>query len=277
MLIRLKRKMVAGIGLALWLLLATMIFAPAHAANTYSFGVLNQQPPAATAELWNPILRYVREKTGISLRLRMGPTVQDTDRMTAAGVFDFLYSNHNFDPRFGQADYQPIAKWGGHPLVGQIVVLADSPLKTLGDLQGKRVAFPSRDAFIAYRVTMYELKAKGISVIPVFGATQAGTAVMLEMAGADAASLNKLFADQFQARNSIRFRVLYQSEDWPNIPVLAHHRVPAEVTNAVRQTLVQMAEDPEGKALLRKLSIPGFLPAANSDYDSTRRLYQEAL
>lgn len=260
----------ALIGLLFW-----AAAGPGWAGGTYSFGVLNQQSAVATAALWNPILQYVHSKTGIALRLKMGTTVQETDAMTARGEFDFLYSNHNFDPLYDETHYLPLAQWGGSPLVGQIVVAADSPIKTLADLEDKPVAFPSRDAFAAYQVPAAALKQAKVTVIPVFGANQLGTAVMLQTGRADAASLNKSFSDKFQAEHKLQWRVIYQSAPWPNIPVQAHPRVPKRDADAVQRTLLEMNADPEGSALLKTLAIPGFLPVKDADYDATRRLYKE--
>lgn len=247
----------------------------AVAAEPFSFGVLNQQPAAETAALWNPILQYLNVKTGLIFRFRMGTTVQDTDAMTARGEFDFLYSNHHFDPEYAQANYRALAQWGGHPLIGQIVVPADSPITSLKELEGKTVAFPSKDAFIAYKVTRSALEQAGIKIQPVFGASQQGAAVQLQTGRADAASLSKLFADRFQSDGKIKFRVLFESDAWPNIPVLAHPRISKVNAELVRQVLIKMSEDPEGKALLAKLKIPGFLAVTDSDYAQTRLLYKE--
>ena len=115
-----------------------------HAAEAYTLGVLNQQPAAETAALWNPILQHLQAKTGLSFKFKMGSTVQETDAMTARGEFDFLYSNHHFEPDYSQANYRPLVQWGGQALIGQIVVLADSPFKDLKDISGKTVAFPSK-------------------------------------------------------------------------------------------------------------------------------------
>ena len=245
------------------------------ASEPLSFGVLNQQPAAETAALWNPILQYLNTKTGLVFKLKMGATVQETDAMTARGEFDFLYSNHNFDPVYAQANYRPLVQWGGHPLVGQIVVLADSPMTSLKQLEGKTVAFPSKDAFIAYQVTRHALKQADIQIQPVFGASQQGAAVQLQTGRADAASLNKLFADRFQSEGKGKFRVLFESDAWPNIPVQAHPRIAKADAESVRQALIKMNDDPDGKALLAKLKIPGFLPVADSDYSQTRLLYKE--
>ena len=247
----------------------------AGAAEPFSFGVLNQQPAAETAALWNPILQYLNAKTGLEFKFKMGATVQETDAMTARGEFDFLYSNHNFDPEYAQANYRPLAQWGGHPLIGQIVVLADSPIASLKELEGKTIAFPSKDAFIAYQVTRHALKQAGVQIQPVFGASQQGAAVQLQTGRADAASLNKLFADRFQADGKGTFRVLYESDAWPNIPVSAHPRISKADAAAVQRALLEMSTDEAGKALLVQLKIPGFLPVSDVDYTATRRLYQE--
>lgn len=248
-----------------------------YAEEPLSFGVLNQQPAAETAALWNPILKYVTDRTGIALRFKMGPTVQDTDAMTGRGEFDFLYSNHQFDPRYDAANYRSLVQWGGHPLIGQIVVQADSKITSLSGLAGKTVAFPSRDAFVAYKVTMAALKAKGVTVEPVFAASQQGTAVQLQTGRVEAASLNKLFADKFQKEGKGNFRVLYESEAWPNIPVAVHPRIDAAKADAVRKALLGMSQDAEGKKILEELKIPGFLPVEDKDYDATRRLYRQDL
>lgn len=245
------------------------------ASAPLSFGVLNQQPAIETAALWNPILSYLQAKTGLSFKLKMGANVQETDMMTKRGEFDFLYSNHHFDPEYSQANYMALVQWGGHPLIGQIVVLESSVIRTLKEIEGKSVAFPSKDAFIAYRVTNDALKKAGIKIQPVFGASQQGVIVQLQTGRADAGSLNKMFVDRFQAEGKGKFRVLYESDTWPNLPVCAHPRVSTTHRTAVKQALLEMSTDTEGKALLTQLKIPGFLPVAESEYDSTRRLYQE--
>ena len=43
----------------------------------------------------------------------------------------------------------------------------------------------------------------------------------------------------------------------------------------MRKTLLGMNADPEGKALLDELKIPGFLAVKDSDYDTTRRVYRD--
>ena len=139
---------------AVLVLLALGAFAGSGGAQErpLSFGVLNQQSPALTAERWNPILHYVSARSGVPLQLRMGPTVQETDAMMGRGEFDFVFTNHNFQSEFDSVGYRVIARWGGDPIHGVIAVPEDSPIQSLKQLDGRRVAFPSADAFVAYAV-----------------------------------------------------------------------------------------------------------------------------
>ncbi|HTY99458.1 MAG TPA: PhnD/SsuA/transferrin family substrate-binding protein, partial [Rhodocyclaceae bacterium] len=133
----------------------------AQEAKPLVFGVLNQQSPAKTAQRWNPILKYLTDATGIPLQLRMGATVQETDAMMGRGEFDLVFTNHNFQAEY-DGKYKVIARWDEKPIFGVIAVLADSPARKLFDLAGKRVAFPSMDAFVAYAVPMVALRAAGL-------------------------------------------------------------------------------------------------------------------
>src|SRR4026207_844478 len=81
----------------------------------YSFGVLNQQSPALTAERWNPILHYVSVGSGVPLQRKRGRTVRETDAMMGGGEFDFVFTNHNFQSEFDAVGFKVIARWAGGP------------------------------------------------------------------------------------------------------------------------------------------------------------------
>jgi phosphonate transport system substrate-binding protein len=99
-----------------------------------AFGVLNQQSPALTAERWNPILHYASTVSGVSLQLKMGRTVQETNSMMARGDFDFMFTNHNFQSEFDTLGFKVIARWAGEPIRAVIAVPADSPIHSLHQL-----------------------------------------------------------------------------------------------------------------------------------------------
>ena len=246
----------------------------APAQPPLAFGVLNQQSPALTAERWNPILHYVGSLSGVPLQLRMGRTVQETNAMMARGEFDFVFTNHNFQTEFDGLGFKVIARWAGEPIHAVIAVPADSAIHTLRDLDGKRVSFPSTDAFVGYAVPLVALKRAKVTVEEVFGGNQDGTLAQLKARRVDAGAANSRFIRQYAERENVQFREIYVSEGFPDLAVIAHPRVPAATVERVRRALLGMAGDPAAAAALAAARSKGFEPASERDYDGVRRVYR---
>jgi phosphonate transport system substrate-binding protein len=248
---------------------------PAHGQPApLAFGVLNQQSPALTAERWNPILHYVGTAAGIPLQLRMGRTVQETDAMMGRGDFDFVFTNHNFQSDFDAVPFKVLARWAGEPIRAVIAVPADSPIHHLHELGGKRVSFPSSDAFAAYAVPLVALKRAGVQVEEVFGGNQEGTLAQLKAKRVEAAAVNSRFLAQYAERERVEFREIYVSEGFPDLAVIAHPRVPAATVERVRRALLGMAADPAAASILTQTKSKGFEPATDRDYEGVRRIYR---
>jgi len=239
-----------------------------------AFGVLNQQSPTRTAERWNPILHYITSATGVPLQLRMGPTVQDTNAMMGRGEFDFVFTNHNFQTEFDSMGFRVIACWGGESIHGVIAVPADSAVRTLKDLDRRRVAFPSNDAFVAYAVPLVALRQAGVKVEDVFAGNQEGVLSQLKARRVDAGAVNSRFLAQYAEREGVQFREVFVSEGYPDLAVIVHPRVPAAVVEKVRQALLGMKNDPAAAAILARAGSRGFEPATDRDYDGVRQVYR---
>lgn len=237
------------------------------------FGVLNQQSPALTAERWNPILHYLGVATGLTFQLRMGRTVQETDAMMGRGEFDLVYTNHNFQREFDGV-YKVIARWGGEPIRCVIAVPADSPLRNLQSLQGRRIAFPSREAFVAYAVPKVALSTAGVRVEEVFAGNQDGALAQLKARQVEAAAVNSRFLQQYAEREGLSYRELHVSEPFLELPVIAHSRLPRDKVEAIRRALLGMRHDERAGDLLLKLKFSGFEAADDRQYDNVRRTYR---
>ncbi len=91
------------------------------------------------------------------LVLKAARTAPESNDATERGEYDFVYSNTIFQPRMAKANYQVILRPRDEAITGQIVTLEDSPIRSLEDLEGKEVGFPSLAAFVGYAVPMDEL------------------------------------------------------------------------------------------------------------------------
>ncbi len=272
------------IGMATALTLFCMTGTSLAAGSTRSFGVLNQRSAVLTAQYWNPILRYVSQKTGVQLELKMGKSAPETSAMIGRGEFDYVYSNTIFTPSNMPAGYKVIARPIEPSIQGQIVVPENSTINALKDLDGKEVGFPSTAAFVGYAVPMNALLLAGVKVTAVFAGNQEGIMGQLQAGQVIAAGVNSKVMEKYAQRENFKYRVLWSSEDYFNLPVSAHPRVPKKEMAAVRAALLQMAKDPEGlkvletsAAVIKQQPPLGFTVAEDKDYRNYIQYYKTTL
>jgi len=249
--------------------------------KTYSFGVLNQRSVPLIAQYWNPILAYLSRKAGVTLELKVGRTAPETTAMALRRELDFTYSNHLFRPDRLSLGYHVIAAPATDGIRGQIVVMADSGLHNLSELKDQEIAFPSKESFAGYQVPMDALLKAGTPVKSVFAGNQEGAMGQLRAGRVAAAAVNSQLMAAFALREGLSYRVLWQSDLFRDIPVMALDHVPQAVITAVQMALVAMGDDPEGLAVLRQVAevwginkpVP-FVHADDADYESYRRFYR---
>lgn len=262
-------------------LLSFLFLTSAALAETWTFGMSPFRSPLLTAQYWNPILEYVEKKSGVKLELVTTRTGQEASDRGARGEFDFIWDNHIFEPTHAAAGYKVIARPAGEPIKGQIIVAENSPLQTLNDLQGKEMGVSSKAAFVGYAVTMGELYRRNIAVKPTVAGTMEGVMAQVRAGELPSGSVNSKVLAAYAAREGFKYRTLWLSGPYLDVPIAAHPRVPQGVAKAVRDTLAGMAKDSAGQNILKasadliKMEPPyGFLTAEDAEYDNQRELYR---
>lgn len=265
-------------------LLAVSVFAWADTAERYSFGAVTQRSPVMMARYWNPILDYVSRRSGVMLELRVAATGDQSSDSTVRGEYDFVYNNHQFKPSAAAQGYQVILKSTAPPISGQIVTLADSPIRSLAELQGKVVGFANSQAFVGYTVPMDHLLRSGLDVKAVFGGSQEGIMAQLRAGGVVAAGVNGAVMRDYAQREAMEYRVLWESQSFPDMAVSVHPRVPRSVVDRVQRAFAGMAKDPEGEQILMLVarligpSRPfGFASASQGDYQVYLDFFRDAV
>ena len=249
--------------------------------RSYNFSPVNQFGVQLTASYWNPIIDYVSEKSGIKLVLKVGRTSADTTSYVLAQEVDFAFTNHLFsDERrrmgwkvFGRRDYPPVR--------GEIVVMADSPITSLKQLQDQDVAFAGPEAFVIYKVPFAHLVNMGILPHVVFSGNQDGAIAQLRSGKVKAIGANSQLIDGYAKREGIAVRKLWSSEPYNDLALMASPRVPAEDVAAVRRAFLEMGNDPAGAAILKRVSdlvqfppFARFLPSSEDEYQSYFQFYK---
>lgn len=99
-----------------------------------------------------------------------------------------------------------------------------------------------------------------------------------------AAGVNSQVMKGYADREHLRYRVLWESTPFHNLPIAAHPRVDRALVSAVQQAIGHMHEDPEGLALLTASAAIiqqnpplGFVPATQQDYQAYLDFYAATL
>jgi ABC-type phosphate/phosphonate transport system substrate-binding protein len=280
------KTMKTWVGKSLIIVLLILVSGPHGRSQSQplSFGVIIHRSPTLTAQFWNPILRYVSERSGVPLQLKVASTGPEHTAMVGHGALDFLYSNHNFIKENEASGYRVFARPKEDPGKGEIVVLADAPIRSLADLHGQEVVFPHTAAFLGFHLPMDALLRMGIQVKPRFAGNQEGAMGQLKAGRTIAAGVNAEVMQAFAKREGIAYRVLWSSEAYLSLALSAHPSVPDEQVKAVQEAFLKMAEDPVGAQVLassaeriKQKSPLGFIAAHDSEFDNIRQFYRTTL
>lgn len=255
----------------------------AQEARTYYFSPVNQYGIELTARYWNPLIRYVSERAGVRLQLKLGRTSADTTAYVLAHEVDFVFTNHLFSPERDRLGWKTFGRRNAPPIHSQIVVLADSPVRTLEQLSGQTVAFPGPEALVAYKFSYAELIHRSVPVQVVFSGNMDGAFAQLSSGRAQAVGANSQLTEGWSRREGKSLRVLWQSQPLHDLALMVSKHVPPADLRAVERAFLDMARDPEGRKLLANaaelVKLPpdtSFVASDGSEYGAYRNFYQNA-
>ena len=255
----------------------------AAADATYRFSPVNQWDIPKTAAYWNPIVQYVEDKTGIKLELKIGRTSADTTSYVLAQEVEFVFSNHLFSPEREALGWKVFGRRNVPQVYGQIAVPQDSPIQRIEELAGKTVAFAGPEAFIGYKVPYAYLLSRDIQARADFGGNQNAAFAQMFAGKAQATGSNSMLIEGYAEREKKQFRVLWTSEGYHDLALMAAAKVPEAHVKAVAQAFIGMGKDPVGRDILHKaaqsvgLSVDAyFVPSTDADYAAYRRFFARA-
>lgn len=263
-------------------MLAGCAFAQAE-KPVYAFSPVNQYDIHLTAAYWNPIIQYVSEKSGVTLKLKIGRTSADTTAYVLTQEVAFIFSNHLFSPDRDHLGWKVFGRRQMPAVRGQIVVPEDSPITELAQLKDQEVVFAGPEALVGYKFPYAHLLSRGIDVKVVFGGNQNAALTQLFAGKAKAAGGNSQLIEGYANRERRKFRVLWNSEPLYDLALMASGKVPEKDLKAVASAFYGMHKDPAGKAILQQASLKVglsadayFIPSSGAEYSAYRQFYQSA-
>jgi len=241
-------------------------------AETYTFGIVPQQNGSKLSKSWSPILKYLEQKTGYTLRFATARNIPTFEKRLETGKYDFTYMNpYHYVQYHDEQGYEAFAKAKGKRLKGILVVKKDSNIKDINEFDDETLAFPS-NAFAANLVPRAVLDKQGLDVsakyVSSHDSVYRNVAKGRYPAGGGVMRTFKNTAPEYRDQ----LRVLWKSDGYTPHAFAAHPRVPQEVVRRIQQTLLAMDQDPEGKKVLKAVRLKGIETGQNSEWDDVRAL-----
>ncbi|AFZ23012.1 phosphate/phosphite/phosphonate ABC transporters, periplasmic binding protein [Cylindrospermum stagnale PCC 7417] len=175
----------------------------------------------------------------------------------------------------------PIDRHTGQPWYRAcIIVRVDSPIKTLKDLKGKRVAFVDKSSTSGYLMPLASLKKQGIEpgrdfARVLFAGNHSKSMAALEDGTVDAAAANissylkRQQSGKLTAKNS---RIIWESAPIPQAPIVVSKKLPIELIKQLKQAFINT---PDGIEDITGTESAGYTLVSPSDYAPIQQLRKD--
>lgn len=249
-------------------------------ADPYTLAVIPRFTPLETHRDWAPFAARLSRDIphGGTIRLKVYQSYAEFDADIVKGVPDFVFMSPYHAVRARRAQgYIPLVRDSANLLTGILVVRRDSPVRTIRDLDGKELAFPSPNAFGAslYLRALLTEKEK-IRFIPRYVGSHSNVYrhVILGKAAAGGGVSDTLGREPPEVREKLR--VIYEAPGAAPHPLAAHPRVPEAVRRSVIEAVLGLAADEKARGLLDAVSLSRPVPADYArDYQRLEQLNLE--
>jgi hypothetical protein len=235
-------------------------------AAEYTFGVEAEYPAAQAAEVYKPLLDYLKKSTGHTFKLKASRNYHAQWRAIMVNEpVDFVYEDAHFaDYRMNRQGFLPLAR---NVENASYLLLAETSSSTVDQLIGMPIASmssPSLGYLLLgenYRNPMQQPEVKS------FAATWKDGVEMVFNQEAKAAMAPRFIAELYPNLN-----VVLRSREIPGRLVLASNKVPADVRKAVSNALLKIHTSNDGFTALNEIGTAQFVLPNRADYVGQERM-----
>jgi phosphonate transport system substrate-binding protein len=175
--------------------------------------------------------------------------------------------------------------WRRLPLYQSYLIVPHDDLRSqrIGDLRGKVFAYSDPDSNSGFLYPRHLLKSRGENLSSFFSRTFFTWAhrKIVEAVGVGLAHGGAVDGYVWETLAEVRpeltaaTRIIERSPLMGHPPFVARRDLPQEKLLSIRQTLISMVEDPEGRALLKQLRLDGFVAGEYRLFEDIAKMARE--
>lgn len=267
--------------------LARMKFPARRKTHTLAFHVIPRLNERDTHEQMQPLAAYLKRRLQVQVNLHTHATMGSFEKSIYSVRQPALINANPVQAiRLAKSGYVIIAQQlpvkSPEGMRGIILVREDSSIKTVADLEGKRIAFGgNKNAFFATIVPKVLLQRTGLEgkytdvsqpgpVSDVIKRLRLGE---IDAAGSGTMAVNsKLLQSKFAIH---KMRIVAQSEPMPGLTWLISRSVEPALRKEIKRLLLAYSAIAPGHAALRAGGVSGMRPARLQDYATARKYLEE--
>ncbi|QLE54411.1 phosphate/phosphite/phosphonate ABC transporter substrate-binding protein [Nostoc sp. TCL26-01] len=252
-----------------------------------TIGVLSTQTLTEQEQMIQPLDEYLEQSLGRKVDFLIAKNYQEIENLLLQNKLDLAYLGTvtYLEAVEKGAKIQPLAtaidKHTGQPWYRAcIIVKANSSIKTLKDLKGKRVAFVDKLSASGYLMPLVSLKKLGINpeqdfAEVIYAGTHSKSMTALEDGIVDAAATNVSYYFKQQKNGQItpeKYRLIWESAPIPNFPIVVSEKLSPELIQQLKQVFVA---SPDGIEDILGAESAGYTLVSPDDYTPIQQLRQE--
>jgi phosphonate transport system substrate-binding protein len=243
-------------------------------------GLIPEQNLFRQMERYEPLGEYLSRKTGTKITFKVLPrygNIIDSFKSSALdGAFFGSFTYTLAHAKVGvEVLARPVALDNTSTYYGMIFVRTDSGIRTARDMKGKRFAFVDRATTAGYLLPLYYFHRHGISDYNQYleetyftgtheGAIQDVLDKKADIGAAKNTAFQRLASEDPRILNKLV--VLARSPDVPENAIALRKDFDVPVRNLLKESLLTMHLNPEGKQVLERFGALKFIETTNEEY-----------
>ncbi len=241
----------------------------------YIFAVHPLHNPERFFEIFQPLVNYINTQAEeFSLKLESSKDYQSFEKKLYNRKFHFALPNPYQSVNATKYGYTIFGKMGDDERFrGIIIARKDSHIKTVSDLRGQAISFPSATALAAAMMPKYYMKLHGLDVekdaLCEYVGSQESSVMNVYLGKTKAGCTwpppwEMLIEQRPELNNALE--ILWQTEPLINNGLVVRNDIPKEHLAVVAKTIFELHKSANGKIILKRMELSRFEKIENNKF-----------
>ena len=257
--------------------------------KTLVIGLIPEQNIFRQMERYEPLAKYLQDRTGYKINLVILPRYGNIiDNFVSKGMDGAFFGSFTYTLAHVKLGVEVIARPenldGISTYYGLIFVRKDSGIRNAADMRGKRFAFVDKATTAGYLLPLDYFHKNGIKDVQNYfketyfaGTHEDAIYDVLNKKADIGAAKNTIFEMLAKSESKIaeNLVILQRSREVPENSLALRRDIGDEVRGKLREALLNMHNDAEGKAVLAAFGARRFIPTTEDDFAPIHRYAKE--